>query len=445
VYYVTELASPNAQVKNAANQWVPVTVTPAQPFIVTVPITADNNSWDYSVDVYPKNGATGIPTKTVDMGDATKLGDTVTYTIRGDISGTPTDVNKDGEIDTQPLTTEPVDAIEAAYIDGFKFVDPLDARLGYDNDNAPLTVQIGTVNGTTGVFAETQELQEGIDYTVAEDLGSELYPDDQDVADTNYITVLFKQPGLDKLMAHNGEKVQITLEAKVLRLDTSSAPGIIENRVTQYPNQASFTDPSKTVTSPEGTAIVKFGDYTVLKKDADGAPLENAVFEVYTALLDDGSGMVDPDSQVIIDGKSQWNSNEESLFNNVTSDAAGFTIKGLRYSNYYNGGEVNPGDTGYIQYYLVEVQAPEGYALQAAPIPFAVDDSTSTAYLDLSGTTPRPDWTVVNVKNNGGFMLPMTGAGGTALIVGGGVLVAALGLLLALRIRNRSRQPELAS
>ncbi|MBT1035708.1 SpaH/EbpB family LPXTG-anchored major pilin [Canibacter sp. lx-45] len=68
-YLVTETNAPDNVVKKAA------------PFIVTVPHPNGNNTWNYNVHVYPKNTVSAKPSKTLDDKGATKLGDSVTWTI----------------------------------------------------------------------------------------------------------------------------------------------------------------------------------------------------------------------------------------------------------------------------------------------------------------------------------------------------------------------------
>ncbi|MBT1035968.1 isopeptide-forming domain-containing fimbrial protein, partial [Canibacter sp. lx-45] len=67
-YLVTETNAPANVVKKAA------------PFIVTIP-HPNGNTWNYNVQVYPKNTVSAKPTKTLDDKGAIKLGDSVTWTI----------------------------------------------------------------------------------------------------------------------------------------------------------------------------------------------------------------------------------------------------------------------------------------------------------------------------------------------------------------------------
>ncbi|MBT1035764.1 isopeptide-forming domain-containing fimbrial protein, partial [Canibacter sp. lx-45] len=67
-YLVTETQAPAGVVKKAA------------PFIVTIP-HPNGNAWNYNVHVYPKNTVSAKPSKTLDDTNATKIGDSVTWTI----------------------------------------------------------------------------------------------------------------------------------------------------------------------------------------------------------------------------------------------------------------------------------------------------------------------------------------------------------------------------
>ena len=113
-----------------------------------------------------------------------------------------------------------------------------------------------------------------------------------------------------------------------------------------------------------------------------------------------------------------------------TTDTDGtVTIQGLRYSGWANGGVVNVGDAGYQSYWLVEVTALEGHQLFPEPIEIVIDDASVT----------QTSQTIVNQANEGGFVLPLTGGMGTAILTIGGVAILATVILLA---RRRSRSDD---
>jgi fimbrial isopeptide formation D2 family protein/LPXTG-motif cell wall-anchored protein len=259
-------------------------------------------------------------------------------------------------------------------IDGYKIVDQLDTKLDY------VSAQVTLSDGTT--------ITQGTDYTIAFD------------AATNTLTVEFTAAGRAILAAHNTAKVEVKVTTTV------NAVGEIANTALLYPNQASFDvqpgEPGGPIVTPP--VITKWGGITVLKTDENGAALAGAVFSVYTSEADAEAGT----NPVTLGGQTTFS---------VAADGT-VTISGLRYSNWADGAAVAPGDPGYQDYWLVEVQAPSGYELLADPIQFDVTAATTAVGVDL---------TVENVPSNGGFDLPFTGGSGRAAlsIVGLGLLLAA--------------------
>lgn len=327
----------------------PAGASPAAPFLVTLPLTHPTalNTWLYDVHVYPKNVVTGA-TKTVEDLDDIRLGDTVTWTITGDIPN-------------------------GGRTDAYVVTDQLVSQLTY----AATAV---TLSDGTAVVAGTH-------YTV------------EHVAGT--VTVRFTEAGLDLLAAHDTARVVITLDTVV------NAIGEISNTASVFPNQSAIDAGNPVVTPP---SVTKYGNATAKKVDPAGAALAGAKFQVYPTLADAQAGT----HAIEIAGTSVW-----------TSAANGeLTISGLRYSNFRDGVEIaDPAQ--WTHYYLVEVEAPAGFELLAEPVEFDV----------TSGDTVV-DLTIENVRANGGFQLPMTGANGTGLIVVAGGLLLTGSVLLAVRSRR---------
>ncbi|MEV7605928.1 SpaH/EbpB family LPXTG-anchored major pilin [Paenarthrobacter sp. NPDC089322] len=214
----------------------PAGVTPAAPFLVSVPLTdPDNNdNWIYDVHVYPKNSLTGAEKTVTDAPDV-KLGDQIDFTITGDIP------NED-------------------VIDGYKIVDQLDPKLTYVDATATL------VDGTV--------LTEGTDYNVVFD------------AATNTVSVVFTPAGRALLAAHNDTRVQVVVNTKVNTI------GEIENEALVYPNAASFDitpgQPGGPIVTPP--VVTKWGEITLEKVDENGAALAGASFSVYATEADAQAG-----------------------------------------------------------------------------------------------------------------------------------------------------------
>ncbi|MDQ4503862.1 SpaH/EbpB family LPXTG-anchored major pilin [Sinomonas sp. ASV322] len=227
----------------------PAGVTPAAPFLVTLPMTdpVNENNWMYNVNVYPKNAVTGA-TKTVTDAPAIKLGDPVQWTITADIPN----VNP---------------------IDGYRIVDQLDPKLTYSSATVKLS------NNAT--------LTLGTDYTIAFNTA------------TNTLTVDFTASGRAILAANPTAKVVVTVNTTV------NTVGQISNTAFVYPNAASFAitpgQPNGPVVTPP--VITKWGDIVLHKQDSKtSAALAGAVFSVYPTQADALAGT----NAITIAGISSW-------------------------------------------------------------------------------------------------------------------------------------------
>ena len=108
--------------------------------------------------------------------------------------------------------------------------------------------------------------------------------------------------------------------------------------------------------------------------------------------------------------KNEWVANkaDATVF---TSAADGiFEVKGLPY-----GVKGNDNATGETKYKLVEVEAPNGYALLQQPVEFTISSTTYTGG--------------INQVNNNKVTIPQTGGIGSALVIAAGVLVVGLGFI----------------
>ncbi|WOC62047.1 SpaH/EbpB family LPXTG-anchored major pilin [Paenarthrobacter sp. AT5] len=226
---------------------VPAGVTPAAPFLVTIPTTdPDNqNNWLYDVDVYPKNSVSTAEKAVTDAPDV-KLGDQIDFTILGDIPN------------------EPV-------IDGYRIVDHLDAKLTYVGTDVTL------VDGT---------VLDASDYDVVFD------------AATNTVSVIFTEGGRQVLAVRQATRVQVVVSVVV------NTVGEIENEALLYPNASSVSvapgQPGGPVVTPP--VVTKWGAITVEKINEYGEALSGASFSVYTSEADAKAGT----NPVVIDGQTTF-------------------------------------------------------------------------------------------------------------------------------------------
>ncbi|MFK4297886.1 RNA polymerase sigma factor (sigma-70 family) [Arthrobacter sp. GAS37] len=228
----------------------PAGVTPAAPFLVTVPMTdpAGGNSWLYDVNVYPKNAVTGA-TKSVNDASVVKLGDNVQWTISSDIPN----VNP---------------------IDGYRIVDKLDSKLSYTN--------------STVALSNSAALALNTDYSIAFDTA------------TNTLTVDFTASGRAILAANPTAKVVVTVNTTV------NTVGEVTNTALVYPNAASFNitpgQPGGPVVTPP-VAVTKWGNIVLHKKDSQSsAALAGAGFSVYPSRADALAGT----NAISVGGSSSW-------------------------------------------------------------------------------------------------------------------------------------------
>lgn len=179
-------------------------VSPAQPFLVTLPLPQGNGGWLYDVHAYPKNKVnTTVPTKTVADPSVPVVGSTVTWTI------------------TAPVP----DLANGDTYRSFIITDQLDSRLTY------------TSAAVTGFTAET-------DYKVTEANG--------------LVTITFTDVGLGKLSA--GQSVVATLVTKV----NSTGDGTITNQANVNTNGSTVTT-GKPSTNWGGLRILKYAKDDVQK------------------------------------------------------------------------------------------------------------------------------------------------------------------------------------
>ncbi|WP_314210237.1 SpaH/EbpB family LPXTG-anchored major pilin [uncultured Actinomyces sp.] len=378
----------------------PDKVIPAEDFVVTLPMTnpQDTTKWNYNVHVYPKNTLSGVDKQVTDK-PAPGSGHDITYTIT-------TSIPK-------------VDYPGGARIKRYEVVDQLDKRIKKD----ALTPVVKIVGQNETPLADTT------DYTLITAEG----------ADHNWATIQLTEEGRRKAAEarHNGTgetKVQVTLTAKFdatvnLEGDLSNTAGLIPN---DSPN---FTwDPSNPGTKvpgiPTTPVLSKYGKVVVTKTGtdelADKTKYNGAQFQVYECTKTAGGATLrdgDPSTQAV----DPLTIGGEKTF--TTAGQGMVEINYLRANDYVDGVKKDT-LTDEDHYCLVETKAPEGYTLQADPIPFRVLADNATAKAPTAVT-------VTDVPKNAGFRLPLTGANGVIFLTVAGALLVAGGAVVAYANKRR--------
>jgi len=352
-------------------------ITPAAPFVVTVPIThpTDLDTWVYDVHVYPKNLQT-TPDKTVDDGPGTtyQVGDLIDWTI-----------------------SAPVPSQETGF---YAFKDPLVEHLVIP---APVADNVVVTLNDVALAAA--------DYTFSYDSTTD-----------NTLIVTLNQSGLDKVNAvvGTGQEIALTLTTEVVSLPDD---GRLQNTGAVFPNEG-FDINEPGVPTPEVES--KFGEIVITKQDASTSELlAGAEFRVFASEADAKAYAADPTGSA---GLPLSNSEGDSIF--VTGTDGTATIFGLRASNWQDGAELtDPAD--FQNYWVLETKAPAGYELSTAPLGPITVSYDSAAPTEL----PVGTLTVPNVEKG---TLPFTGgtlAAGLFYAVGGLILVG--GVLLLINARRR--------
>ena len=378
----------------------PDKVIPAEDFVVTLPMTnpQDTTKWNYNVHVYPKNTLSGVDKQVTDK-PAPGSGHDITYTIT-------TSIPK-------------VDFPGGARIKRYEVVDQLDKRIKKDA-LAPVVKIVGKKEVT---------LENGTDYNLITAEGTT----------HNWATIQLTEKGLSKASEerYNGTgdtKLQVTLTAKFdadvnLEGELSNTAGLIPN---DSPN---FTwDPNRPGTKvpgiPTTPVLSKYGKVVVTKtgtdQPADRTKYNGAQFQVYECTKTAGGATLrdgDPSTQAV----DPLTIGGEKTF--TTAGQGMVEINYLRANDYVDGVKKDT-LTDEDHYCLVETKAPEGYTLQADPIPFRVLADNATAKAPTAVT-------VTDVPKNAGFRLPLTGANGVIFLTVAGALLVAGGAVVAYANKRR--------
>lgn len=194
----------------------------SQPFVVTIP-TPFENSWLYDVNVYPKNGTTGI-TKSIDPQSDLGLGGVVNFPVTVDVPKT-----KSGENMTR-----------------FEVTDTFDSRLGL-NGTGVASVKLDGVAVNPAYYTVSNEGQT--------------------------VKVEFTEAGRKWLKTQGEKKVVVTFSAVVKEV------GKIENDAEAY-----ITTPGHNGKVESNDVTTNWGDLIALKTAAGtNAALEGAKFQVFAA------------------------------------------------------------------------------------------------------------------------------------------------------------------
>lgn len=350
-------------------------VTQAVPMIVSTGVT-DGTTLTSVInppEVDLKNIVTVDQSKTASE-TSVSIGDTITYTLKGEIASPAPD--------------------------SYKFVD---------TPGMGLTVKAGTFHvyaGDSGDTTDTEitEVADAVTLPAADVIGN----------GSTTFEVVINEPA-----DYAGKKVTVTYDAVVNdQADVDAETGLV-NKLDNY------GDPVDTTVNP------KFYEFGIHKTDKDGKNLENVSFEVKEA---NEQGVATGDALSFVkqgDGsykKVYDTATVDGESTTVTTDAKGaITLKGLG-EGYYQVTETENKNSGYIltdKNVVFTVHIDENGAVtvyKGDTWGFATNTDADTIV------------EVLNIKSV--TQLPLTGAAGTALFTVLGLLIAGAGALAYMKSRN---------
>ena len=399
-YNLTENGNPDG-IYLVVEKEHPAIVQPLDPFYVAVPMTTEDGSGlIYTVDLKPKNTVVPGPDVYKDImeigqdSDSFDVGEEHTWIIRGEV---PSDI---------------ADAKE------YVISDKLDYRLTYAED---LVVKVEKITDkANNSVSDGNVLTAGTDY-ILEVSKDTVTVSGGDLEDIQKFEVSLTADGMDKVAqiadAATGDEtyeIRVYFNA-VIDEDASVGEKIPNQAALKYTNSVNFkyeTDSDEPVVYTCGINIYKHD-----AKDKNVA-LNGAVFKLAKVVAQETEGA----APLVTKEGSKYVVYEEFY---TTADLDGNKVNSVTTGE--NGDAVIYGlEEG--TYYLIEIQAPEGYNLLSYPVVVKLDQNS---HLENN---------VLEVANSNTFKLPDTGGIGTTVFnVGGMTLIA---LAVSLLILNRKKEYE---
>lgn len=400
LYLVNEDLEASTNIRVGGAQVPTSSVTPAAPFMVSLPMThpTDQNAWMYDVHVYPKSTSDTI-TKTV-QDEGTLIGSLVagksayTYTI--DTSVTP--------------------GLSAAQIGTYVVADQLDARVSLTD--VTLTADDGTA------------LAAGADYAVFVDDAAW----DNEPAAGAKVEVSLTTAGIAKVITGGGLSTVLGVTAD------SMGSGTIFNEASFVPSASWWaaqtasdapyspaeddaTDPDRPLTSASVRST--FASLNLTNREAGTATgVAGATYEVWLDNNGDGTCTT-----------ADFAESYDPMYRGVTGAGGALTIGGLQASGFYD--DVTVGEDGMNGYCIIGTGAADGYSLLAQPVYFEIDVQHG---LQGGFSAIDRDLTLQVVPKNLANDLPLTGGAGLGLGLGALALIGGGGAY-ALRRRDANKAP----
>lgn len=383
--------------KNEAGESVTIDVKTPN-FVVAVPMSIKNSNgditgWNADVHVFPKNDAV-VAEKEVDKTEGVSIGDVLNFTI------TSTVLEKISEYKQ------------------YDILDELDNALDLVADSVKVYGAKGT--SLTEIVNPTESGQEY--YTVN--------PIDENDPTRRGFKVSFTDAGLKHLEDEGYKKVVVKFQAKinenaVIVPDTDDEGNIILNKgKLEYENK----DGDKTDKDTNETKT-PVGEIELIKVDKDNKPItsDTAKFKISTSEAFAKAKAfikVKYENDKVVD--VAYPTDTQGNYDKDTTDFVDYEIE----TNTADGKARFVGLKVPINYWVVEIKAPDGYNLLGDPfnVKFADDEAEKTASYVYSK----------EIVNSNGFKLPETGGMGIIALIVVGIVLIGLAVMVVLPKKRHS-------
>ena len=413
---VVELGSLDVGMYYVSETNTPAGVVASPPFLVTLPMPhPTEDSWLYTVHVYPKNARVGVTLGVRDE-DAVTCGDTVTWNARADIPRNA-DISRYVVRNVLAAGVDPVGDASKIHV----AIDvPGADQLAFGTDYT--VVQFGM--GDAGFVAyKTLGAGAGAGAAVNRSVG---VADRVVAGGERGFDVVLTTAGLATLVKYPGAQLRVDYPSRIL------GPGEHANQVRLFVNES---------LPVEDSAITKFGplDVWVHEKGNESNPIPGVRFRLYLTAKDALAGR----KWVTTGDVSEWVSGSDGMF----------SVGCVRFSNHANGLSRDPNDPLYRPYFVAPLAYPAGWmgsldpqvgavtnTGQALRLVFEVWRSGSPSPSESPSAVPsgKPGGTGTPTEKPRWPELPITGArvGGTLLLA---LTLIGVGVVL---IRRRASEGD---